>query len=235
MGDRHLDRWFRKYRDRGDVEALGRLFDAAAPELGRIAAHLCRDTSEAEDVLQATFLTAMERAESWDPTRRFLPWATGILANHARSARRRRVHASPPPDDEPGSPEPGPSSRAADREFRSAIGTAVDELPESYRDFMSEIRRRRAYGGAVTSSSTAMMDRLASMREDEVKAREKFLRGSGRHLMPAFFEIFAPTLATPPPLFTPQLPAMVEMDTLPDVGPADKPSTGDADGLRVDR
>lgn len=136
MGDRHLDRWFRKYRDRGDVEALGRLFDAAALELGRIAAHLCRDTCEAEDVLQATFLTAMERAASWDPTRRFLPWATGILANHARAARRRRVHA-PPPEDEPGSPEPGPSSRAADREFRSAVGAAVDELPESYRDVVA--------------------------------------------------------------------------------------------------
>jgi len=36
--------------------------------------------------------------------------------------------------------------------------------------------------------------------------------------MPAFFEIFAPTLAMPPPLFTPQFPAMVEMDTLPDIG-----------------
>lgn len=97
----------------------------------------------------------------------------------------------------------------------------VAELPDAYRDFLCEVRRRRAYGGAVSSSSSAMMERLASMREDEVKAREKFLRGSGRHLMPAFFEIFTPTLATPPPLFTPQLPAMVEMDSLPDVGPAD--------------
>lgn len=94
----------------------------------------------------------------------------------------------------------------------------VAELPDSYRDFLSELRRRRAYGHAVTSSSTAMMERLASMRADEVKAREKFLRGPGRHLMPAFFEIFVPTLATPPPLFTPQLPAMVELDTLPVVG-----------------
>jgi len=62
---------------------------------------------------------------------------------------------------------------------------------------------------------------LASMRADEVKARERFLRGPGRHLMPSFFDIFVPTLATPPPLFTPQLPAMVELDTLPDIGPPD--------------
>ena len=102
----------------------------------------------------------------------------------------------------------------------------VAELPNSYRDFLSELRRRRAYGGAVTSTSAAMMERLASMRDDEVKAREKFLRGSGRHLMPTFFEIFAPTLATPPPLFTPQLPSMNEMETIPDVGPSG--STSDA-------
>ena len=97
----------------------------------------------------------------------------------------------------------------------------VAELPGSYRDFLSEIRRRRAYGEAVSSSSSSMMERLATLRSDEVKSRENFLRGSGRHLMPAFVEIFAPTLATPPPLFTPQLPAVVEMDALPDVGPAE--------------
>eukprot|EP00521_Asterionellopsis_glacialis_P007143 CAMPEP_0195288756 /NCGR_PEP_ID=MMETSP0707-20130614/5291_1 /TAXON_ID=33640 /ORGANISM="Asterionellopsis glacialis, Strain CCMP134" /LENGTH=840 /DNA_ID=CAMNT_0040348657 /DNA_START=176 /DNA_END=2695 /DNA_ORIENTATION=+ len=94
----------------------------------------------------------------------------------------------------------------------------VSELPASYRSFLSELRRRRAYGAAVTSTSTAMMDRLATLRADEVKNREKFLRGAGRHLMPPFFEILAPTLATPPPLFTPQMPGMIELDTLPDVG-----------------
>ena len=93
----------------------------------------------------------------------------------------------------------------------------VAELANSYRHFLSELKRRRAYGQAVTSSSVAMMERLASMRADEVRAREKFLRGPGKHLMPAFFDTFVPTLATPPPLFTPQLPGMVELDTLPDV------------------
>lgn len=99
----------------------------------------------------------------------------------------------------------------------------VAELSNSYRDFLSELRRRRAYGQAVSSNCTTMMERLAVMRNDEVRARERFLRGSGRHLMPPFFEIFVPTLATPPPLFTPQLPSLVELDTIPDVGPADAP------------
>jgi hypothetical protein len=101
----------------------------------------------------------------------------------------------------------------------------VAELAISYRDFLAELRRRRAYGQAVSSNSSSMMERLAVMRSDEVKAREKFLRGPGRHLMPPFFEIFVPTLATPPPLYTPQMPALVELDTLPDLGPADVSNT----------
>jgi len=89
------------------------------------------------------------------------------------------------------------------------------ELPSSYQDFIYEIRRRRAYGDAVTSSAASMMERLTAMRNDEVRAREKFVRGSGRHLMPSFYEMFVPTLATIPPQFTPQLPSTIEMDTLP--------------------
>ena len=108
--------------------------------------------------------------------------------------------------------------------------THISELPAAYRGFLNEIRRRRAYGEAVSSTSEAMIQRLASMRSDEVKAREGFLRGCGRHLMPAFFEVFLPTLATPPPLFTPQLPSMVELDTLPDVSMADGAGAGSGAG-----
>lgn len=114
----------------------------------------------------------------------------------------------------------------------------VAELTDSYRHFLSELQRRRAYGLAVSSSSVAMMERLAAMRADEVKSREKFLRGPGRHLMPAFFDTFVPTLATPPPLFTPQLPAMVELDSLPDVSDvvltANSPSYGGNNSSKIE-
>jgi hypothetical protein len=95
------------------------------------------------------------------------------------------------------------------------------ELTAAYRSFISEIRRRRSYGDAVGAISNAMFERLATMRNDEVKSREKFLRGPGRHLMPSFYDILVPTLATQPPLFTPQLPAMVEIDSLPNFGDGD--------------
>ncbi len=96
MRDRRLDRLFDRFRRRGDVRALGEVFDRTAPELLRVATSLERDLGEAEDLLQATFLTAIERAERYDANRRLVPWLLGILVNHAHEARRRRAREMDP-------------------------------------------------------------------------------------------------------------------------------------------
>ena len=41
---------FVRFRDRADVDALGRLYDATAAELLRVAMHLVRDPGRAEDL-----------------------------------------------------------------------------------------------------------------------------------------------------------------------------------------
>eukprot|EP00573_Skeletonema_grethae_P006558 CAMPEP_0201698838 /NCGR_PEP_ID=MMETSP0578-20130828/21099_1 /ASSEMBLY_ACC=CAM_ASM_000663 /TAXON_ID=267565 /ORGANISM="Skeletonema grethea, Strain CCMP 1804" /LENGTH=819 /DNA_ID=CAMNT_0048185469 /DNA_START=186 /DNA_END=2645 /DNA_ORIENTATION=+ len=94
----------------------------------------------------------------------------------------------------------------------------VVELPSSYQSFLTEIQRRRAYCNAFKSTFDATVEKLNLLRADEVKLREEFLRGPGKHLMPAFYEIFVPTLATSPAVFSPQLPDMLEFQTLPNVG-----------------
>mmetsp|Transcript_14835 Transcript_14835/g.22927 ORF Transcript_14835/g.22927 Transcript_14835/m.22927 type:complete len:819 (+) Transcript_14835:80-2536(+) len=94
----------------------------------------------------------------------------------------------------------------------------VVELPSSYQSFLTEIQRRRAYCNAFKSTFDATVERLNLLRADEIKLREEFLRGPGKHLMPAFYEIFVPTLATSPAVFSPQLPDMLEFQTLPNVG-----------------
>ena len=72
-------RLFLRWRDRGDAAALAELFDRAAPELLRLALHLCRHAADAEDVLQATFLAAIESAQRFQRSHRVLPWLTGPL------------------------------------------------------------------------------------------------------------------------------------------------------------
>ena len=91
--DRDLESLFERYARRGDVGALEQVFDGAAPELLRIALHLSHDATQAEDLVQATFVRAIENAARFEPGRALLPWLIGILAHEAARARRdgRRV------------------------------------------------------------------------------------------------------------------------------------------------
>lgn len=88
MRDRKLNRLFERFRSKGDISALGDVFDLTATELLRVALSLVRSPAEADDLLQATFLTAIERADSFDKGRNLVPWLLGILVNHAHQARR---------------------------------------------------------------------------------------------------------------------------------------------------
>lgn len=133
MRERKIDRLFRRYRRRGDVEALGAAFDLAAPELLHVARHLCPGEAEAEDAVQACFLTALERAGEHDGDRRVIPWLLGILANHARSSR--RVAARRP---DPARLTEGrvvdPVQAAGESELSGAVARAIEDVPETYRE-----------------------------------------------------------------------------------------------------
>ena len=48
MGD-HLTSLFERYRQHNDLRALAKLFDAVAPELASVAAHMSRTADEAEN------------------------------------------------------------------------------------------------------------------------------------------------------------------------------------------
>ena len=91
---RKIETLFVRYGRRGDLAALGTVFDRVAVELLRVANHLTRNPVEAEDVLQETFLTALEKADGYDETRALIPWLVGILNNHARRLHRRRERAA---------------------------------------------------------------------------------------------------------------------------------------------
>src|SRR5687768_2302846 len=67
------DRLFRRYQQTGEPRLLGAVFDRTAGELLRVATHLTRDRHRAEDLVQTTFLTAIEKAHQYDPSRPLLP------------------------------------------------------------------------------------------------------------------------------------------------------------------
>jgi RNA polymerase sigma-70 factor (ECF subfamily) len=121
---------FARFVARGDVHALGEVFDATAPELLRIAAHLVGSREQARDLVQSAFLIAIERRADFAAERRVLPWLCGIIANLARNERRRcqrELAAVPRWDVE------DPEAAAEAAEFRAAFAQAKAALPEVYR------------------------------------------------------------------------------------------------------
>ena len=147
MRDQRHTTLFLRFTGRGDMRALGELFDALSPELLRVARHVARDEAEAEDLVQATFLTALEHPERFDASRRITAWMVGILTNEARAWGR---GAARRPDPERVMWEPiereereRPDRLAADAESRSLLEAALERLPAKYREVLAANLLRR--------------------------------------------------------------------------------------------
>lgn len=116
----------------GDPAALGRLFDLAAPALRKVAGHVAGDAHTADDLVQAAFLVAIERADGFRPGAPVLPWLTGILRNQALLVHRRRRRALDPSRLAP-EPARDPAADAERAELSARIEAAIGELSEAYR------------------------------------------------------------------------------------------------------
>lgn len=120
---------FERYVEHGDTAALGLAFDRSAPDLMRVARHLAASRHDADDLVQATYLTAIEKLHALERGRDPLPWLVGILVLHARNQRRRRGRRVELP--ELASNE-RPDLAAERSELAQLIDQALAELPERY-------------------------------------------------------------------------------------------------------
>jgi RNA polymerase sigma-70 factor (ECF subfamily) len=137
MRDRAVDRLFGRFREHGDVRALGDVFDATSDELLRVATSLTRNLPEAEDLLQATFVTAIERARHWDREQRLVPWLCGILVRHAHERRRERTRDRDFDAQRlERTPERSPLAASSDAEFAGALERALESLEGSDREVL---------------------------------------------------------------------------------------------------
>jgi len=131
-----LERAFRRYQRTGSPAALAFVFDRTAEPLARLARHLASSEASAEDLVQATFLTAIEKASLHEPGREVLPWLVGILALHARDARRRSARRlAPPSADEERARDP--ALEAEERELAAILARSIDALPGTYRPVLA--------------------------------------------------------------------------------------------------
>jgi len=129
MTDRTAESGFERFRRHGDLKALARAFDVVAPRLLAVARHLATNEAEAEDLVQTTFLTAIEHAARWDQRRALEPWLLGILSNKAKAARTR----TPDPERMSCGAPRDPVEDAEIREFVVALENALERLPDAQR------------------------------------------------------------------------------------------------------
>jgi RNA polymerase sigma-70 factor (ECF subfamily) len=154
MLGRSLERQFERYRRRGDVAALGRVFDAVAPEVLGVAMHLARGPVEAEDLLQRTFVTAIEKAAAFDASQRLVPWLLGILANHAREESR-RARRAPDPQRLPTPVVDDPQEAAERAEMIAALDRALEGVPDPARSILV-LRYRHGMEPAAIADALAL-------------------------------------------------------------------------------
>src|SRR6201988_1472446 len=133
---------------RGDLDALSTLVSRYQNRLFRFLLRLVRDRSEAEDLFQQTWIHVADKIRRFDPNRNFDAWLLPVAANLAIDHLRRIRPASldqPISEDESQDTaldrlvahDAAPLDRILEKERASRVGTALDELPFTYREVMT--------------------------------------------------------------------------------------------------
>jgi RNA polymerase sigma-70 factor (ECF subfamily) len=133
----------RRFRG-GDEGALELLLDRYETPLFQFLVGMLRDHHQAEDVLQETFLRALERLDGVDPDH-LRGWLFTVAYHQAMLAKRRQKRRATSEMDSPDRPDPSPDPRAEaeQRERAGRLRLLLDQLPQQQR----EVIRQRVYEG----------------------------------------------------------------------------------------
>ncbi len=118
----------------GDTEALHILYDSAKASIYGFVLSITKNTHDAADVLQETFLSVYEKAHTYEPKNKPMAWILVIAKNHALSKLRSRnkIHLM---DDE--NAEIGISfSKIDNAEQRMVLETAFKILKDEEREIL---------------------------------------------------------------------------------------------------
>lgn len=118
----------------GDRRAFGMLMARHLSRIVAIAHGILRNTSDAEDVGQETFLRVWRQADRWSPRAGGAPaWMRRIAVNLCLDRLRRPTGAPLDSIAEPIDPKPAADAVLLDRERNAAMEKAITALPERQR------------------------------------------------------------------------------------------------------
>lgn len=129
-----------------------------------------RNSDDAEDLVQETFVRAWRGLDRFDPTRPFAPWLLRIASNRALTeiATRKRRGGEELDENLPWQ-GPGADDDLERRELHEQVGRAVGELPDDQRMILllraTEGLSYRDIAEAMDIPVGTVMSRLARARE----------------------------------------------------------------------
>jgi RNA polymerase sigma-70 factor (ECF subfamily) len=130
---------------RGDERAVRQLVDTYSPRLYNLALRILRNPHDAEDALQETFITALNKLEQFDGRAEFSTWLYRIAVNASLMAlrKKRSRRRKEEPIDAPGFEEIrsrelvdwsiDPAQALLETEMQQVMESALDKLPAKYR------------------------------------------------------------------------------------------------------
>lgn len=115
----------------GNERAFEALFNRHAEQVKRLAQRLVLDSSQANDVLQMTFMSVVRSRERYIQGSPFRPWLFAIAMNAARDAWRRRKTEAIATNEVP---EVMVEPNASDPGLETRVRAALDKLPHGQRE-----------------------------------------------------------------------------------------------------
>ena len=123
-----------------DSATFAVFFDAYVDRIYRLALGILGNEADAEEVTQATFISAMEAIDRFEPHARLSTWLYSIAHNHAMMLVRGRHAAEALPEDD-SLPMPSalvdwttiPEDRLLGSEAREELWSAIANLPQGLR------------------------------------------------------------------------------------------------------
>ena len=129
------DGWLARRVQAGETAAFEELARRYLRPVYAVVGSFLREPADIEDVSQETFLRALDHIRTSDASRPFAPWLYTIARNTARNWRKAGARHGGDPIETVAvaGDEPDPEMETMQREIRTLVATALDELPEQQR------------------------------------------------------------------------------------------------------
>ena len=175
-----------------DEVAIRALIKANNQRLFRVARAVLRNDAEAEDVVQATYVKAFTKLESFRGDSAFSTWLTRIALNEALGRKRRQrptmdITTMEDTAEVIAFPGASPEAEAGRSQLRDLLAAAIDKLPEPFR-LVFVLREIEELDVAETASFLGIKPETVKTRL--FRARRLIREALSERIAPALADVF---------------------------------------------